>query len=64
MPTTSTLVVIERIYRYQFKSIYLKDYNFFQLFRLNFRNVDEIFNSLKKKKKKKKMSLIGQVFVK
>ena len=37
LPTTSILVVIERIYRYQFKSNYLKKINFLRYFYLIFR---------------------------
>ena len=32
LPTTSILVVLERIYRYQFKSNYLKNHKFFAAF--------------------------------
>ena len=39
LPTTSILVVIERIYRYQFKSNYLKNHKFFAT--LNFQRSEK-----------------------
>ena len=39
LPTTNILVVIQRIYRYQFKSNYLKKHKFFAAFVLHFWNL-------------------------
>ena len=47
--TTNILVVIERIYRYQFKSNYLKNDGLFAAMFLDFRFLLEIYNVLKKK---------------
>ena len=59
LPTTSILVVVERIYRYQFKANYLKDLRHFTAFFFHFWYLHEISNVLRKN-----MSLIGQVFLK
>ena len=58
VPTTSILVVIERIYHYQFKSNYLKNHKFFAAFFCIFRIC------IKFPMFWKKMSFIGQVFLK
>ena len=57
LPTTSILVVIERIYRYQFKSIYLKNHPSLSYFYLVF-GMNIKFPMLWKK-----MRLLGQVFL-
>ena len=57
LPTTSIVVLIETIFCYQFKSIYLKGCIPFALFCLNFWNLHEISDILKKE-----MTLIVQVF--
>ena len=59
LPTTSILVVVERIYRYQFKSNYLKNHKFFAAFFFAF-----LESTLNFQCSEKKMSLIGQVFLK
>ena len=59
LPTTSILVVIGRIYRYQFKWNYLKNH---RLFALHFFYI--ISSYMKFSMFWKKMSLIGQVFLK
>ena len=59
LETRTILVVIERIYRYKFKSNYLKNYKPFPLLCLNFWNLHEISNFLKKN-----MRLTSQVFLK
>ena len=48
LETTSILVVIERICRYQFKSIYLRNHQPIALLPLIFWNVHEVSNVLKK----------------
>ena len=48
LETTSILVVIERIYSYQFKSNYLRNHKSFPVLWLNFWNLPEILNVLKK----------------
>ena len=48
LPATNTLVVIERIYRYQFKSNYLKNHGLLTALFMNFRYLHEISNVLKK----------------
>ena len=57
--TTSILVVIERIYRYQLKSNYWKNHTIFAAFFLQFWYLNQISNVLNRK-----MSLIGQGFLK
>ena len=59
LETTSILVVIERIYRYQFSND-LKNYRHFAALLLDFWYLDAISNVLKKKK----MSFIGRAFLK
>ena len=59
LETTIILVVIERIYRYQFKSNYLKHRKPLTLLFLNIWNLHEVSNALKKKK----MNFIDQVFL-
>ena len=51
VPTTSILVVIERIYRYQFKSNYLKNHKCFAAFFFSFR-ICITFPMLQNKKNK------------
>ena len=58
LPTTSILVLIERIYRYQFKLNYLKNH---RLFALHFFTL--IVSTRNFKCSETKMSLIGQVFL-
>ena len=58
LPTTSILVVIERIYGYQFKLNYLKNQKIFAAFFCSFRVY------IKFPMFWKKMSLIGQIFLK
>ena len=48
LKTTSILVIMERIYRYQFKSNYLKKSRVFAIFVLHFWYLHEISNVLKK----------------
>ena len=48
LPTTSILVVIDRIYRHQFKCNYLKNQKPSAAFFLHFWNLHQIFNVLKK----------------
>ena len=60
LETTSILVVIERIYCYQFKSNYVRNHQLFSLFGFNFCDLHEISKVLQKKK----MGFIGQVFLK
>ena len=59
LETTGVLIVIERIYSHQFKSVYVKNRKPFALLFYNFCNLHSICNILKKT-----MSLIGQVFLK
>ena len=42
----SILVVIERIYRYQFKSICLRNHNFFAIFFYKFLNLHKIMGQV------------------
>ena len=58
LPATNTLVVIERIYRYQFKSNYLKNHGLFAELFMDFRYLHEIYDFLEEK-----MNLIDQVFL-
>ena len=62
LPTTSILVVLERTYRYQFKSNYLKNHKFFPQFFLLFLAFLE--STLSFKCSEKNISLIAQVFLK
>ena len=57
LPTTSILVVIERIYRYRFKSNYLKNHKYFAAFFFF------CISTLNFQCSEKKMSHIGQVFL-
>ena len=57
LETTSVLVVIERIYSYQFKSNYLKNHRLFAAFFLHFWYIYGIYNVLQKK-----MSVIVKYF--
>ena len=59
LETTSILVIMGRIYRYQFKSNYLKNRRVFAIFVLHVWYLHEILNVLKKN-----INLIGQVFLK
>ena len=59
MPTTSILVLIERIYRYQLKTNYLKNREILAAFFLAFLESELNFQCFEKT-----MSLIGQVFLK
>ena len=59
LPTTSILVVVNRIYRYQFKANDLKDRRFWTAFFSYFWYLHEISNILSRD-----MSLISQVFLK
>ena len=56
---TSILVIMERIYCYQFKSNYLKSRRVFAIFVFHCWYLHEISNVLEKN-----MSLVGQVFLK
>ena len=58
LPTTSILVVIGRIYRYQFKLNYLKNHRLFALYFFTWLGSTRNF-----KCSETRMSLIGQVFL-
>ena len=58
LKTTSILVIMERIYRYEYKSNYLKNRRVLAIFLLHFLCLHEISNVLNES-----MRLIGQVFL-
>ena len=61
LETTSILVVMERIYGYQFKSNFLNNHRIFAIFFLYFWYLHEICNLLKKKKNEPHRSSISEV---